>query len=119
MYTIIDKLQETALTANIPTVGYQTLFVLVNNGASGASNYTGTKAEADALVAGMTIKVADNTSDTGVDLEAQYVKARTIAGTKHAIVEIVLTKAFVKTLTLGTDITAVAKFLTLPTNSIV
>lgn len=116
MYTLIDKIQETALTSNIPTVGYQTLLCLV---ATTGSDYTGTKAEADALVAGMTIKVADNTSDAGVDLDKQYVKARTLAGTKHAFVEIVLTKAYVKTLTLGTGISAVAKLYTLPSNSAV
>lgn len=117
MNTLIDKLQPTALSSNIPTVGYQTLFCLLANGAEGASNYTGTKAEADTLIAGMTIKVADNTSDSGADIDAQYVKARTIAGTKNAILEIVLTKAYVKTLSLGSGISATAKFYTLPSNS--
>lgn len=116
MYTLIDKIQETALTSNIPTAGYQTLLCLV---ATTGSDYTGTKAEAETLINGMTIKVADNTTDTGVDLDKQYIKARTIAGTKHAIVELVLTKAYVKTLTLGTGISAVAKFYTLPANSVV
>lgn len=119
MYTLIENLQPVAATSNIPSVGYQTLLCLVANGASGASNYEGTKAEADALKAGLTIKVADATGEDGIDLDGQYVKARTIAGTKNAMVEIILTKAYVKTLTFGTDISATAKFLTLPSNSLV
>lgn len=114
MYSLIDNVEPTALTANIPTVGYNSLFLVVANGAEGASNYTGTKAEAEALVEGMTIVVADNTADAGEVIDPQYVTARTIAGTKTALVEIILTKAYVKTLTLGEDITATAKLYTTP-----
>lgn len=114
MYSLIDNVEPTALTSNLPTVGYNSLLMVVANGASGADNYEGTKEEADALKAGMTIKVADTTAEDGEDIDAQYVSARTIAGTKTALVEIILTKAFVKTLNLGTNITASAKLYTTP-----
>lgn len=116
MYNLIDKIQETTLTANIPTVGYQNLLCLI---ATTGSNFEGTKAEADAIKAGLTVKIAENTEDAGEDISLQYVKVRTMAGTKHAFVEISLNGAYIKTLTFGENLSAIAKFLTFPTNSLV
>ena len=54
MQTLIDKIQ-LAGTANIETAGFKTLLVVINNGTSAAANYTGSKAEADALKAIMEV----------------------------------------------------------------
>lgn len=117
-YTLIDKLEKAAAT-NIATVGYQTLFsVLAKNGASDAANYTGTKAEADAIVDGTTVKVSENSDDPNpVALDKQYIKARTQAGTKTAYLEIVLTKPYIVSITLPSDLTSTVDLLTLPSNS--
>lgn len=118
MNTVIDKVKLVTAAANIPTVGFKTLLCVLNNGATAAQNYTGTKAEADALLAGITVKMSA-TSDgaNAVALDEQYVKVRTQAGTKNAFLEIVLTDAFIATIALPTDITIATRLLTLPSNS--
>ena len=72
-YTLIDKLEKAAAATNIATVGYQTLFSVLANGASGAANYTGTKAEADAIVNGTTVNVSES-SDGKVNKSTVLVK---------------------------------------------
>lgn len=118
MQTLIDKIQ-LAGTANIETAGFKTLLVVINNGTSEAPNYTGTKAEADALKAQITVNMKDTTADDAVALDGQYIKVRTIAGTTKAIMEAVLTKALVASITLPANHTSVVNLLTLPANSIV
>lgn len=117
-YSLIDKIQPASASTNIATVGYQTLLCVLKNGASAAPKYTGTKAEADILLAGTTVKVSDNADGSSpVDLDAQYIKARTIAGTVNAVLEIVLTKATVASITLPDNVTRTIDLLTLPSNS--
>lgn len=114
-YTLIDKLEKAAAATNIATVGYQTLFSVL---ASGAANYTGTKAEADAIVDGTTVNVSENFDGSNpVALDKQYIKARTQAGTKTAYLEIVLTKPYIASITLPTGLTRTVDLLTLPSNS--
>lgn len=113
---LIDKLQPVAEISNVATVGYQTLLAVFTNGASGASNYQGTKAEADAIKDALVIKLAETTTDTGYDADEQYVSVRTIAGTKKFIVELSLSDVLVKSMTL-TDATLASAFLTLPSQS--
>lgn len=116
-YTLIDKLEKAAAT-NIATVGYQTLFSVLANEKSDAENYAGTKAEADAIVDGTTVKVSENSDDSNpVALDKQYIKARTQAGTKTAYLEIVLTKPYIASITLPPDLTRTVDLLTLPSNS--
>lgn len=117
-YTLIDKLEKAATETNIATVGYQTLFSVLAKGASDAANYTGTKAEADAIVDGTTVKVSENSGDSKpVALDKQYIKARTQAGTKTAYLEIVLTKPYIVSIALPADLTRTVDLLTLPSNS--
>lgn len=118
MNTVIDKLKLVTAAANIPTVGFKTLLCVLTNGAAAAQNYTGTKAEADTLLAGITVNMSA-TSDgaNAVALDKQYIKVRTQAGTVNAFLEIVLTDAYVASITLPQDITATTKLLTLPSNS--
>lgn len=117
-YTLIDKLEKAAAVANIATVGYQTLFSVLANGGSSAKNYAGTKAEADAIVDGTTVKVSETSDDSNpVTLDKQYIKARTQAGTKTAYLEIVLTKPYIVSITLPDDLTSTVDLLTLPSNS--
>lgn len=116
-YTLIDKLEKAAAT-NIATVGYQTLFSVLANEANSDENYTGTKAEADAIVNGTTVKVSENSNDSNpVALDKQYIKARTQAGTKTAYLEIVLTKPYIASITLPANLTRTVDLLTLPSNS--
>lgn len=118
-YTLIDKLEKAAATTNIATVGYQTLFsVLTRKTDDDTKNYTGTKAEADAIVGGTTVKVSENSDDSNpVELDKQYIKARTQAGTKTAYLEIVLTKPYIVSIALPADLTRTVDLLTLPSNS--
>lgn len=117
-YTLIDKLEKAAAATNIATVGYQTLFSVLANGASGAENYAGTKAEADAIVSGTTVNVSESSDGSNpVALDKQYIKARTKAGTKTAYLEIVLTKPYIASITLPTGLTRTVDLLTLPSNS--
>lgn len=113
---LIDKLQPISAISNVATVGYQTLFAVFTNGASGASNYEGTKAEADAIKDALVIKLAETTSDSGYDADKQYLSVRTIAGTKLFIAELSLSDVLVKSMTL-TDATLASAFLTLPSQS--
>lgn len=115
-YTLIDKLEKAAAaTTDIATVGYQTLFSVLTNEASDATDYTGTKAEADAIVGGTTVNVSDGSNP--VALDKQYIKARTQAGTKTAYLEIVLTKPYIASITLPAGLTRTVDLLTLPSNS--
>ena len=117
-YSLIDKIQPASAATNIATVGYQTLLCVLKNSAASAPNYTGSEAEAKALLAGTTVKVSDNADGSSpVDLDTQYIKARTIAGTINAVLEIVLTKATVASITLPTNVTRTIDLLTLPSNS--
>lgn len=117
-YSLIDKIQPASVDANIATVGYQTLLCVLKNGADSAPKYTGSEAEAKTLLAGTTVKVSDNAdSSSPVVLDTQYIKARTIAGTINAVLEIVLTKATVVSIALPADITRTIDLLTLPSNS--
>lgn len=117
-YTLIDKLEKAAATTNIATVGYQTLFSVLANGKSDDRNYAGTKAEADAIVDGTTVKVSENSDGSNpVALDKQYIKARTQAGTKVAYLEIVLTKPYIVDITPPEDLTRTVDLLTLPSNS--
>lgn len=119
MYNLINDLKLVAATANIPTVGFQTLLCVLTNGASGAQNYEGTKAEASVLLEGTTVKMSANADGSNsYTIDPQYLKARTIAGTKNAMLEIVLPDNYVASITLPTNVTATVKFLTLPTNSV-
>lgn len=118
MQTLIDKIQ-LAGTANIETAGFKTLLVVINNGTNEAANYTGSKAEADALKAQIAVNMKDKTTDDAVALDGQYIKVRTIAGTTKAIMEAVLTKALVASITLPANHASVVNLLTLPANSIV
>ena len=113
---LIDKLQPISAISNVATVGYQTLFAVFTNGASGANNYTGTKAEADAIKAALVIKLAETSSDTGYDADKQYLSVRTIAGTKQFIAELSLSGVLVKSMTLA-QATLASAFLTLPSQS--
>lgn len=118
MYTLIDKLKKAPAATNIPTVGFQTLLCVLNNGADGAVNYAGTKAEADALLAGITVNMsAASDGSNPVALDKQYINVRTQAGTKNAFLEIVLTEAYVASIVLPANITRVIDLLTLPSNS--
>lgn len=117
-YTLIDKLEKAATATNIATVGYQTLFSVLANGASEAGSYAGTKAEADAIVDGTTVNVSENVDGSSpVELDKQYIKARTQAGAKVAYLEIVLTKPYIASITLPTGLTRTVDLLTLPSNS--
>lgn len=118
MQTLIDKIK-LAGTENIETAGFKTLLVVINNGAGEAANYTGSKAEADALKAQITVNMKNKTTDDAVALDSQYIKVRTIAGTTKAIMEAVLTKALVASIALPANHTSVINMLTLPANSIV
>lgn len=117
MQTLIDKVQ-VANTENIETVGFETLLVVIANGTSGAANYDGTKEEADKLKNQIIVNLKDNVADQATsNLADQYMKVRTIAGTKNAILEAVLTKAIVASVTLPENHTSVVNLLTLPANS--
>lgn len=117
MQTLIDKVQ-VANTENIETVGFETLLVVIANGTSGAANYDGTKEEADKLKNQIIVNLKDNVADQATsNLDDQYMKVRTIAGTKNAILEAVLTKAIVASITLPENHTSVVNLLTLPANS--
>lgn len=117
-YTLIDKLEKAAVGANIATVGYQTLFSVLANEESGAKDYAGTKAEADVIVSGTTVKVSESSDDSNpVTLDKQYIKARTQAGTKVAYLEIVLTKPYIVSITPPSNLTRTVDLLTLPSNS--
>lgn len=117
MQTLIDKVQ-VANTENIETVGFETLLVVIANGTSGAANYDGTKEEADKLKNQIIVNLKDNVADQATsNLADQYMKVRTIAGTKNAILEAVLTKAIVASITLPENHTSVVNLLTLPANS--
>lgn len=117
-YTLIDKLEKATAATNIATVGYQTLFSVLANEASDAVDYTGTKAEADTIVDGTTVKVSESPDGSNpVALDKQYIKARTQAGTKVAYLEIVLTKPCIVSITPPTDLTRTVDLLTLPSNS--
>lgn len=118
MYTLIDKLRKTVAEENIPTVGFQTLLCVLNNGAAGADNYVGTKAEAEAIMADITVNMSANADGSNpVTLDKQYINVRTQAGTTNAFLEIVLTEAYVASIALPADVTRVIDFLTLPSNS--
>lgn len=118
MQTLIDKIKLLTKDTNIPTVGYKTMLVVLENGADEAPNFTGTKAEADALKDQITVKVSeDATGATYEALDKQYIEVRTIAGSIHALLEIVLTKAYVTGLTLPANYDTLSEFLTLPSNS--
>lgn len=117
MATLIDKLK-VADASNIATMGFETLLVLLANGASGAANYAGTAAEAAALKAGITVTTGSNATGVGAAaIDAEYIKVRTHAGTKNAFLEVVLTEAYISTITLPANITATARLLTNPANS--
>lgn len=117
MQTLIDKVK-VAESSNIATVGFKTLLILLTNGASGASDYSGTAAEAEAIKDDTTITAADNSSGTdAVAIDDEYIKIRTQADSKNAFIEVVLGDAYVSTITLPDDITATAIFLTQPSNS--
>lgn len=116
-YTLIDKLEKAA-TSNIATVGYQTLFSVLAHEVGEGEEYAGTKAEADAIVAGTTVKVSENSGGSNsVALDKQYIKARTQAGTKVAYLEIVLTKPYIASIVLPSKLTRTVDLLTLPSNS--
>lgn len=118
MQTLIDKLKKAPAATNIATVGFKTLVCVLANGTAEASNYTGTKAEADTILAGTTVKMsAASDGSNPHNLDNQYVKVRTQAGTKNAFLEIVLTDAYVASITLPTGLTRVVDLLTLPSNS--
>ena len=118
MQTLIDNLKVVG-ASNIATIGFNgTLLVLLTNGLSGADDYDGTAAEAAALKAGIT--VTTGSSSTGVSataVDSEYIKVRTQADTKNALLEVVLTEAYISAITLPSDITATARFLTNPSNS--
>lgn len=117
MQTLIDKIKIAGAT-NIPTIGFKTLLVILRNNKTGAANYTGTAAEAATLKAGITVNMADNSAGTNAAaIDGEYIKVRTQAGTLNAILEVVLTEAYVASMVLPTDITAIATMLTLPSNS--
>ena len=117
MATLIDKLKVADAT-NIATIGFETLVLLIANGASGAANYTGTAAEAATLKAGITVTTGASSTGVGAAaIDAEYIKVRTQAGTKNAFVEVILTEAYVSAITLPANITAVARLLTNPANS--
>lgn len=117
MQTLIDKIKVTG-TTNISTIGFKTLLVILKNNKTGAAAYTGTKAEAATLKAGITVNMADNASGTNAAaIDGEYIKVRTQAGTLNAVLEVVLTEAYVASMVLPTNITAIATTLTLPANS--
>lgn len=114
MQTLIDKLKVAGAT-NIATTGFGTLIVLLTNGATGAANYGGTAAEAAALKAGITVTTGASSTGVGAaEINAEYVKVRTQAGTKNAFLEVVLTEAYISAITFPSGVTAVARFLTNP-----
>lgn len=118
MQTLIDKIKLLSADTNIPTVGYKTMLVVLENGKADAAKFVGTKAEADALKAGITVNMSDNADGSNpVALDAQYINVRTEAGSIHALLEIVLTQAYVASLTLPADYDTLAEFMTLPSNS--
>ena len=113
---LIDKLQPVSAISNVATVGYQTLFTVFTNTASGADNYAGTKAEADEIKEALAIKLNATTDGDGYDADKQYLSVRTIAGTKLFIAELSLSDAYVKSFT-KSGASLVTAFLTLPSNS--
>ena len=120
METLIDKVKLIGANTNIPTVGFKTLLVVLKNGAAAAtsSDYAGTISEAATLKAGITVKMSDSSDGSNpVDLDDQYYNVRTQAGTDYAILEIILTQAYVASITLPSDITISTGLLTLPANS--
>lgn len=118
MQTLIDKIKILSADTNIPTVGYKTMLVVLENGNSGAANFTGTKAEVEALLAQITVNMSDNADGSNpVALDKQYVNLRTEAGSTHALLEIVLTKAYVASLVVPAGYETLAEMLTLPSNS--
>lgn len=120
METFIDKIK-VAPAANIPTVdGFKTLLIVALNGATGASNYSGTAAEAATFKSGTTI--TSGASSTGVGATAiddQYINVRTQAGSKYAFIEVVLADAYVSTITLPSNVSVVSRLLLQPAISIV
>lgn len=120
MQTLIDKVKLLKANTNIPTVGFKTLLVILKNGAAAAatSDYAGTAEEAATLKAGITINMSDNSDGSNpVALDDQYYNVRTQAGTDNAFLEIILTQAYIATITLPSDITILAGLMTLPSNS--
>lgn len=118
MQTLIDKIKFLVADTNIPTVGYKTMLVVLENQAAGAANFEGTAEEAATLKAGITVNMSDNADGSDpVALDAQYIKVRTVAGSVHAIAEFVLTKAYVASLSLPADYDTLSEFMTLPSNS--
>ena len=114
---LIDKLQPISAISNVATVGYETLFAIFTNTASGADNYTGTKAEADAIKAAIAVKLSANADGSNdYDGDKEYLSVRTIAGTKLFIAELSLSDAYVKSLTKASA-SLVNALLTLPSNS--
>lgn len=112
---LIDKLKPISAISNVATVGYQTLLAIFTNTTTGASNYTGSKAEADAIKTALTIKLNAGTEGDGYDADKQYLSVRTIAGTKLFIAELSLSDAYVKSMT-KSGASLVNAFLTLPSN---
>lgn len=120
METLIDKVKFLESNTNIPTVGFKTLLAVLKNSSAGAasSDYAGTASEAAALKAGITIKMSDSSDGSNpVVLDDQYYNVRTQEGTDHAFLEIILTQAYIASITLPADITILAGLLTLPANS--
>ena len=116
MQTLIDKVKILVGNTNIPTVGYKTMLVVLKHTTGG--NFVGTKAEADALKNSITVNMSDNSNGTNpVALEKQYYNVRTEAGSANALLEIVLTKAFVASLVLPENYQTLVEMMTLPSNS--
>lgn len=118
MQTLIDKIKILSADTNIPTVGYKTMLVVLENANEGAENFTGTKAEVDALKDQITVNMSDNADGADpVELDKQYIQVRTEAGSIHALLEIVLTKAYVASLVIPDGYETLSEMLTLPSNS--
>lgn len=115
MQNLIGHVEVATAAANIDTTGYRTLLCILE----GPANYQGTEAEAQALISGTTVTLADNVAGTGaynIDKE-QYLLARTVAGTKTAYLEIIFADKFVTAITLPQNVTSKVNLLTFPANS--
>ena len=113
---LIDKLKPISAISNVATVGYQTLLAIFTNTTTGASNYTGSKAEADAIKDDLAIKLSANSDGSNdYDADKQYLSVRTVAGTKLFIAELSLSDAYVKSMT-KSGASLVNALLTLPSN---
>lgn len=115
MQNLIGHVEVATQVANIDTTGYKTLLCVLK----GTANYQGTKEEAQALVEGTTVTLADNVSgDNAYDIDKeQYLLARTVAGTATAFLEIIFADKFVAQITLPENVTSVVNLLTFPANS--